>query len=277
MKREWGWWGLILPAFLLMTLVYLLPILQVLVISVTEPQPGFGNYERLWTNASVQRVIGTTLRIGGLTTLIALLLGYALAYKITLSPPRIRRWWIMAVLVPLWISVLVRAFAWVSLLRRQGLVNEALLAGGVITEPLNMVWNEFGIIVGMVHYMVPYAVLPMLASMGEVDHRVLAAARGLGAGPVESFLRVFLPLSLPGVVAAAVLVFIFSLGFYITPALLGGGRTLMVAEWIKLQITDLLRWGLGAMMATMLVVAILATLAVVSRVINLKRLFGHGG
>jgi putative spermidine/putrescine transport system permease protein len=277
MKREWGWWGLILPAFLLMTLVYLLPILQVLVISVTEPQPGFGNYERLWTNASVQRVIGTTLRIGGLTTLIALLLGYALAYKITLSPPRLRRWWIMAVLVPLWISVLVRAFAWVSLLRRQGLVNEALLAGGVITEPLNMVWNEFGIVVGMVHYMVPYAVLPMLASMGEVDHRVLAAARGLGAGPVESFLRVFLPLSLPGVVAAAVLVFIFSLGFYITPALLGGGRTLMVAEWIKLQITDLLRWGLGAMMATMLVVAILATLAVVSRVINLKRLFGHGG
>jgi putative spermidine/putrescine transport system permease protein len=277
MRREWGWWGLILPAFLLMTLVYLLPILQVLVISVTEPQPGFGNYERLWTNASVQRVIGTTLRIGGLTTLIALLLGYALAYKITLSPPRLRRWWIMAVLVPLWISVLVRAFAWVSLLRRQGLVNEALLAGGVIAEPLNMVWNEFGIVIGMVHYMVPYAVLPMLASMGEVDHRVLAAARGLGAGPVESFLRVFLPLSLPGVVAAAVLVFIFSLGFYITPALLGGGRTLMVAEWIKLQITDLLRWGLGAMMATMLVVAILATLAVVSRVINLKRLFGHGG
>ncbi|MDJ0387987.1 ABC transporter permease [Roseomonas sp. E05] len=276
MRRELGWWGLILPAFLLMTLVYLVPIGQVLVISVTEPRLGLGNYERLWTSGSVQRVILTTLRIGGLTTLIALLLGYALAYKVAMSPPNRRRWWLLAVLVPLWISVLVRAFAWVTLLRREGLVNEALLAGGLIDTPLRMVWNEFGIVVGMVHYMVPYAVLPMLASMGEVDPRLLAAARGLGAGRTESFLRVFLPLSLPGVIAAGVLVFIFSLGFYITPALLGGGRTLMAAEWIKLQITDLLRWGLGAMLATVLVVAILATLALFSRVVNLRRLFGAG-
>ncbi|MXP64500.1 ABC transporter permease [Roseomonas sp. M0104] len=276
MRRELGWWGLILPAFLLMTLVYLVPIGQVLVISVTEPRLGLENYERLFTSGSVQSVILTTLRIGGLTTLIALLLGYALAYKVTMSPPHRRRWWLLAVLVPLWISVLVRAFAWVTLLRREGLVNEALLAGGLIDAPLRMVWNEFGIVVGMVHYMVPYAVLPMLASMGDVDPRLLAAARGLGAGRTESFLRVFLPLSLPGVIAAGVLVFIFSLGFYITPALLGGGRTLMAAEWIKLQITDLLRWGLGAMLATVLVVAILATLALFSRVVDLRRLFGAG-
>ncbi|MFC3126487.1 ABC transporter permease [Pseudoroseomonas globiformis] len=274
MRREWGWWGLILPAFLLMTLVYLVPIAQVLVISVTEPRPGLANYERLWTNAAVQRVVWTTLRIGALTTLIALVLGYALAYRITLSPPRQKRFWLLAVLVPLWISVLVRAFAWVTLLRREGLMNQGLMASGVIDQPLALVWNEFGILVGMVHYMVPYAVLPMLASMGEVDHRVLAAARGLGAGRTESFLRVFLPLSMPGVVAAGVLVFIFSLGFYITPALLGGGKTLMAAEWIKLQITDLLRWGLGAMLATVLVVAILSTLALFSRVVDLRRLFG---
>src|SRR5206468_2482142 len=148
---------------------------------------------------------------------------------------------------------------------------------GIIDEPLALVWNEFGIIVGMVHYMVPYAVLPMLSAMREIDPRVLAAARGLGAGRAAAFLRVFLPLSIPGVIAAGVLVFIFSLGFYITPALLGGGKTLMAAEWIKLQILDLIRWGLGAMMATVLVVAILATLAVFSRVVNLRRLFGSGG
>ncbi|WP_245215839.1 ABC transporter permease [Pararoseomonas baculiformis] len=276
-RHALGWWALIMPAFLLMTAFYVAPILQVLAISVTEPQPGLGNYERLFTSESVQRVIGTTLRIGFITTVISLLLGYVLAYRIALAGPRAQRWWLLAVLVPLWISVLVRAFAWVTLLRRQGLVNEGLLAAGVIEEPLALVWNELGIVIGMVHYMVPYAVLPMLSAMREIDPRVLAAARGLGASRAGAFLRVFLPLSLPGVIAAGVLVFIFSLGFYITPAILGGGKTLMAAEWIKLQILDLIRWGLGAMLATMLVVAILATLAVFSRLVNLRRLFGAGG
>ncbi len=276
-RRDAGWWALILPAVLLMTVFYLAPMVQVLAISLTEPQPGLGNYERLFTSESVQRVIGTTLRICVTTTVVALLLGYVLAYKITLSTPGVRRWWVLAVLVPLWISVLVRAFAWVTLLRRQGLVNETLMAGGLITEPLPLVWNEFGIVIGMVHYMVPYAVLPMLASMGEIDPRLLSAARGLGASRLTVFRRVFLPLSRPGLIAAGVLVFIFSLGFYVTPAILGGGKTLMVAEWIKLQILDLLRWGLGAMMATMLVVAILITLAIFSRMVDLRRIFGAGG
>lgn len=276
MRGQGGWWLLILPAFLLMSVFYVAPIAQVLAISFTEPTPGFGNYERLFTSESVQRVILTTLRICAITTALALLLGYVLAYRIALASEAARRWWILAVLVPLWISVLVRAFAWVTLLRRQGLVNQTLLDAGVIAEPLPLVWNEFGIIVGMVHYMVPYAVLPMLASMREIDPRLLAAARGLGAPRRTVFSRVFLPLSLPGLIAAGVLVFIFSLGFYITPAILGGGKTLMVAEWIGLQILDLIRWGLGTMMATMLVVTILVTLAVFARVVDLRRVFGAG-
>jgi len=275
-RRDAGWYALILPAFLLMSVFYIAPIVQVLAISFTEPQPGLGNYERLFTSESIQRVIVTTLRICLITTVLALLLGYVLSYRIALSSARAQRWWILVVLVPLWISVLVRAFAWVTLLRRQGLVNNTLMEVGLISEPLALVWNEFGIIVGMVHYMVPYAVLPMLASMREIDPRLLAAARGLGASRGEVFFRVFLPLSLPGLVAAGVLVFIFSLGFYITPAILGGGKTLMVAEWIGLQILDLIRWGLGTMMATMLVVSILATLAVFSRIIDLRRIFGSG-
>ena len=112
-------------------------------------------------------------------------------------------------------------------------MNQGLQAAGIIEAPLALVWNELGIVIGMVHYMVPYAVLPILASMREIDPRLLAAARGLGASRRAAFLRVFLPLSLPGLVAAGVLVFIFSLGFYITPAILGGGKTLMAAEWIK--------------------------------------------
>lgn len=275
-RAELGWHALLLPAFLLLTVFYVTPILQVLAISFLEPEPGFSNYERIATNPSVQRVIITTLRICTITTVLALLLGYALSYTITLASERARRWWLLCVLVPLWISVLVRAFAWVTLLRRQGLINQTLQGAGVITEPLELVWNEFGIIIGMVHYMVPYAVLPMLASMREIEPRLLAAARGMGASRAQVFARVFLPLSMPGVVAAGVLVFIFSLGFYITPAILGGGKTLMVAEWISLQILDLIRWGLGTMMATLLVVTILVTLVVFSRVVNMRRLFGGG-
>jgi putative spermidine/putrescine transport system permease protein len=218
----------------------------------------------------------TTLRICLITTVLALLLGYGIAYAITLASPRAKGWWILAVLVPLWISVLVRAFAWVTLLRRQGLVNNTLMNAGVITEPLPLVWNEFGIIVGMVHYMVPFAVLPMLASMREIDPRLLAAARGLGATRGQVFRQVFLPLSKPGILAACVLVFIFSLGFYITPAILGGGKTLMVAEWISLQILDLIRWGLGTMMATVLILTIILTLVVFARLVDLRRIFGSG-
>ncbi|MES2710005.1 MAG: ABC transporter permease [Pseudomonadota bacterium] len=259
-----------------MTAIYVAPILQVLAISVTEPTVGLENYERLLTNAGVQRAIMTTLRIGLITTAIALCLGYVLAYVVALASPNAQRWWLLAVLVPLWISVLVRAFAWVTLLRRQGLVNQGLMSAGIIDAPLALVWNELGIIIGMVHYMVPYAVLPMLASMREIDPRLLAAARGLGATRFTVFRRVFFPLSAPGLAASGVRVFIFSLGFYITPAILGGGRTLMAAEWIKMQILDIVRWGMGAMLATVLVVAILTTLAVFSRVVNLKRLFGAG-
>lgn len=274
MRREAAWWGLILPAFLLMSLLYVAPIAQVLAISVTDPAPGLDNYERLLTNGAIQRVVFTTLRICLITTSVSLLLGYALAYVVSLASPRARTWWLLGVLVPMWISVLVRAFAWVTLLRRQGLVNQALQGMGVIDAPLALVWNELGIVIGMVHYMVPYAVLPMLASMMEIDRRVLAAARGLGASRGVVFRRVFLPLSAPGLVAASVLVFIFSLGFYITPAILGGGRTLMAAEWIKIQILDVLRWGLGAMLAVVLVLTIFTVLAVFSRVVDLRRLFG---
>jgi putative spermidine/putrescine transport system permease protein len=271
-----GWWLLILPALVLLLAFYIAPIVQVLAISVTEPEPGLGNYERIFTSESVQRVMLTTLRICLITTVLSLLLGYGIAYAITLASPRAKGWWILAVLVPLWISVLVRAFAWVTLLRRQGLVNNTLMNAGVITEPLPLVWNEFGIIVGMVHYMVPFAVLPMLASMREIDPRLLAAARGLGATRGQVFRQVFLPLSKPGILAACVLVFIFSLGFYITPAILGGGKTLMVAEWISLQILDLIRWGLGTMMATVLIFTIILTLVVFARIVDLRRIFGSG-
>lgn len=270
------WWLLILPALVLMLVFYVYPLAEVLWISVTEPEPGLGNYERLLTSPAVQRVWVTTLRICVITTVITLLCGYVVAYALASAPLRLQRWMFLFVLLPLWISVLVRAFAWVTLLRRQGLINEALLATGLIEEPLRLIWNEFGIAVGMIHYMIPYAVLPLYASMRDIDPRLVPAARGLGASRLEAFRRVFLPLTLPGIIAATVLVFIFSLGFYVTPVILGGGRTLMIAEYIKLQILDLIRWGLGTMMASTLLIAILLLLWLMSRLVDIRRVFGQG-
>ncbi len=271
-----AYWLMVAPAAILMAAFYFYPLVQVLWISVTEPRPGLDNYAQLLTNASIRRTIVTTLRICVLTTGVTIVLGYVVAYVLVHASPQAQRWLFLGVLVPLWISVLVRAFAWVTLLAREGLINTTLRDAGLIEQPLALIWNEFGIVIGMVHYMIPYAVLPLYANMRDIDPRTVSAARGLGASRFYAFRRVFLPQSLPGIIGATVLVFIFSLGFFVTPAILGGGKTLMIAEYISLQIPDLLRWGLGTMLASTLVLFIFVLLAALARVVDLKRLFGAG-
>jgi putative spermidine/putrescine transport system permease protein len=267
-------WLLIAPALLLVGMIYFLPLARVLAISVLEPEPGLGNYALLFTSAPIQRVLGTTLRICVFTTSITLVLAYVVAYVLTHAKPTAQRLMMLGVLLPLWMSVLVRAFAWVTLLRRQGLVNNALIGMGAIDEPLALMWNEIGVTIGMVHYMLPLGILPLWAAMRDIDGRVLAASRGLGASATQTFVRVFLPLSLPGVIGAGLLVFIFSLGFFITPAILGGGKTIMVAEYINVQIHESLRWGVGTMIASTLVATIFALMFALSRLVDLRTLFG---
>jgi putative spermidine/putrescine transport system permease protein len=267
-------WAMIAPALLLVAVVYFLPLLRVLWVSVSEPAPGLDNYAMLFTSPPIQKVLATTARICVTTTAITLLLAYVVAYVLTHAGATARRIMLLGVLLPLWMSVLVRAFAWVALLRRQGIVNNMLMALGVIDEPLSLMWNDTGVTIGMVHYMLPLAILPLWASMRDIDPRVMAASRGLGASATQAFLRVFLPLSLPGVIGAGVLVFIFSLGFFVTPAILGGGKTVMVAEYINVQIHESLRWGVGTMVATTLIAVIFLLLALLSRIVDLRTLFG---
>ena len=270
------YWLLVAPALVLMLAFYLYPLTRVLWISVTDPSFGLQNYERLFTSASIHNMLLTTARICTITTAVTLLLAYAVSYVLTHASPAVQRWMFLGVLLPLWISVLVRAFAWVALLRREGIVNDALLGIGIIDEPVALIWNEFGIVVGMVHYMLPFGILPLYASMRDIDRRAIAAARGLGATRFQSFWRVFLPLSLPGIIGAGVLVFIFSLGFFVTPAILGGGRTLMIAEYISVQILDIVRWGIGTMLASTLIIVIFVLLAILGRIVDLRKLFGAG-
>ncbi|MGE3871486.1 MAG: ABC transporter permease [Parvibaculaceae bacterium] len=266
-------WVFVLPLLLLILLLFVAPIGRVLWLSFAEPELGLQNYRRILSSTGIQAVLWNTFRICATTTVISVAFGYLVAYVLVHASPRQFRWMMMAVLVPFWVSVLVRAFAWLTLLHSNGLVNRALLWAGLIDEPLALVRNELGVVIGMVHYMLPYAILPLYAGMLGIDTRLVQAARGLGAGPMEAFLRVFLPLSLPGVFGAALLVLIFSLGFYITPIILGGGKTVMIAEFISVQILQTANWGTGTMLASVLLLSVLVLLALLGRLIDVQKLF----
>jgi putative spermidine/putrescine transport system permease protein len=201
-------------------------------------------------------------------------LAYALAYYLTGVGPGLRRAILFCVLVPFWLSVLVRAFAWTTMLRSEGVLNGALMGLGLTEAPLPLMYNQPGVVVGMVHYMTPYAVLILFSHMQSIDRRLMDAARGLGASPGQAFGRIWFPLSLPGLLAATVFVFIFSLGFFITPALLGGGKTVMVAEYIGIQITSTLRWGVATALCVLLLVAVFLAVGAMSRLMSVNTLFG---
>src|SRR5262249_28011145 len=205
---------------------------------------------------------------------VLLLLGYLVAYSALHLRRRPGEWILFAVLLCFWLSVLIRAFAGLTLLQSRGVVNSALMDLGLISSPLPLVRNEFGVALGMVHYMVPYAALPLYANMKGIDPRLVPAARGIGASPFCAFLKVYLPLSQPVLVSAGILVFIFSIGFYVTPDLLGGGKTIMIAEYVALQITDTLNWGVGTMLATMLLLTVFLLLAALARLVDLRQVFG---
>jgi len=181
---------------------------------------------------------------------------------------------LVAVLVPFWTSLLVRTFAWKLLLDNTGIVNTFLLDRGVIDEPLALIRNQTGVLIGMVQVMLPYAVLPLYATMRGINRRLVDAAEGLGARPIVAFWRIYAPLTLPGVVAATLLVFISSIGFYVTPALLGGPKSMMIGELIVQQLSGVLNWGFASALAVVLLVVTSLLLLVVSRFVRIGQLIG---
>lgn len=267
-------WVLVVPFMALVVVLYLGPILNIMWLSVTDPAPGLDNYQKLFTTDTLGRIIWTTVRICLITTILSVLLGYSIAYAMVHAHTRGKNRMLTLLLVSFWISILVRTFSWLMLLGNRGLVNTTLENIGIISEPIAFMRNELGVLIGMVHYMIPYAVLPLLVSMQTLDQRVMAASRNLGANGVQTFWRIYLPLTRPGIVAASLLVFILSLGFYVTPAILGGGKVLMVAEYISVQLLVTLKWGTAAMLAALMLIGVLAMLWVMSKFMKLSTVFG---
>lgn len=273
MNEKLRYWMLVLPALAVMVLFYIWPVLNIWGISVTEPSSGLGNYTRMFDSNAVRVSFVLTFRVAAITTVACLLLGYVLAYTISNFATRVRPLMLGLVLLPFWVSVLIRSFAWIVLLGRSGLVNDALMDTGLISTPIRFMHNELGVLIAMVHVMLPFAVLPMLTNMRGIDGSYMKAARGLGASEWRAFREVYFPQTLPGVFSGGLLVFVLSLGFYITPALLGGGRVMMISEYITYQIQEFLNWGLGAALSVALLVATAIVLLVAARFVNLRRTF----
>jgi len=248
----------VLPLLAVMAIAFNAPILLMLSWSVSNPPLSLEHYREIFETTLYARVLWTTVRIALATTLICAVLGYPLALWIRGLSPRARIIALALVVLPFWVSILVRTYAWIVVLGNAGIVNRTLLALGLVGSPLSILYNELGVLVGTVNVLLPYMVLPLVAAMARIDERLLQAAASLGAGERTIFRRVFFPLTLPAFAAGMILVFILTLGFYITPAVLGGGRVPMLSNMLDLLINQLPNWELAAAISTVLLVLVLA-------------------
>lgn len=246
---------LLAPALLFLALAYLYPLGWLAQVSVDGADLSLEHYRKFFGTPSYLRVTWHTLQLSATVTLVTLLLAYPTAYVIAQSQGRRARLLLLLVLVPYLTSFLVRSYAWIVLLNRQGLVNQALTDLGLIERPLDLLYNGFSVHIGMVHVMLPLMVLPLYSVMRRIDPRLVRAAESLGAPPLRAHLRAFLPASLPGVASGCLLVFLLCLGFFITPALLGGLKDTMLAAFIEARMSQLLDWG-GASAASFVLLGV---------------------
>lgn len=249
---------LVAPAGVALILLFLLPLTRVLWQSFTEPVPGIGNYVGLFTDGYTVTVLVRTLVVAGSVAFFTSVIGYPYAYMMTLQTPRMRAAMITLVLVPFWTSMMARNFAWVVLLERNGLVERVFSLLGV--DGVILIRTPLGVAVAMTQVLLPFVVLPMYASMEQIDRRLLLAGESLGASRVRSFIRIYLPLSLPGVVAGAALVFVIALGFYVTPALIGAPQHALIAQLIQIRVGQLLDFGTAGALGIFLLMTTLAVL-----------------
>jgi ABC-type spermidine/putrescine transport system permease subunit I len=244
----------VLPALALVALGFALPLAQTLLRSVFDPGFTTENFAQLLGTASYARVLLNSFSIAAVCTLLALLIGFPFALILARAKGWAHALLMASLLLPLWTSDLVRAFSWLVLLGRRGPVNTALIVVGLTDRPLPLLFNLFGVIVGSVHIMLPFMILPIYNSLRTIDPRLYQAALGLGARPTAAVLRVYVPLGMPGIAAGSLLVFVLATGLYITPATLGGPEQTMIAQLIESAGRVSLDFGLASALAVMLLV-----------------------
>ncbi|QUS37256.1 ABC transporter permease [Falsirhodobacter algicola] len=254
--------GFGLPAILLLLAFFVVPVALLLARSVTEPQLGWQNYAALLGSSTYAKVFFNTFFVAGVVTAITVLIAFPVAWALVIMPKGWSAVVFAVILLSMWTNLLARTYAWMVLLQQTGLINRMLMSTGLIDRPLQLTNNLVGVTIGMVYIMLPFMILPLMGVLKKIDPAILQAAALCGATKWQALRRVLLPLATPGIASGALMVFVMSLGYFVTPSLLGGASNMMLAELIAQQVQSLVNWGMGGAAAFVLLVVTLALYAV---------------
>lgn len=260
-RRDWRSFRLLAPALLLLVIFFLLPVLSLLLHSILEPTLGLQNYTQLLGSTTYLRVFGNTFLVATVVTVATVEIGFPTAWLLAIAPRKVSSLLFSILLLSMWTNLLARTFAWMVLLQATGPINRTLTALGLIHEPLALVNNLIGVTIGMTYIMLPFLVMPLHATLRSIDPSTLRAAAVCGASRWQAFWRVLVPLAMPGIASGALMVFVMALGYFVTPALLGGPSYMMLAELIAQLVQSLLNWGLAGAAAFVLLAATLSLYA----------------
>jgi putative spermidine/putrescine transport system permease protein len=266
---------LVLPALIIVVLLFAFPLLKLIYQSFSEPHWGFGNYTSVISDPTTWRILLATLVIALESTVVCLVAAYPAAFLIASLRPARARLVLVIVLLPFWTSILAKMYAWLILLGHSGVINSTLEKTGLVHHPPDLLYNRVAVILGMTHYLLPFMILALYSSMVTIDIRLAEASSILGGSQLQTFLRVYLPLSLPGIFTGSLLVFILALGFYLTPAVLGGPHDTTIAVFIQQRVSEL-EFGQATAMATMLLVLVSILFFVYDRYFGFERLLRAG-
>jgi putative spermidine/putrescine transport system permease protein len=265
---------LILPLLTYMAVFYVYPLLRMFKMSIFSPDLTLSHYQSFFQTGTNLYSLRVTFEISLIVTAFCLLLGYPLSYYLSKCSGGKANLLLIFVLIPLWTSVLVRTYAWITILGRNGIINQLFQKSGLIEQPLKLIYNQFGLTIGMVHVMIPFMVLSLYSVMVGIDRNLLKAAQNLGASPFRAFCKVFLPLSMPGVMAGSIFVFIISVGFFVTPALLGGPKDLMISMVIDQAVEVMLNWEFASAASFILLFLILGLFLATGKMVGFDKLWG---
>jgi len=249
-RFAFGTLALTLPALILLLLLFVLPLGRLFALSFAGGSLEW--YAKALTGGLYTTILLRTFEIAAIVTVCCLVIGYPVAFLLATTTPAWRAIGFAFVMLPLWTSVLVRTYAWMVLLGRNGIINRLLIDTGLMDQPLPMLNSKMTVVLGMVHVMLPFMILPIYSAVTRIDPDLAKAARGLGASTLRVVTTIYLPLTLRGILAGVTLVFVVSLGFYITPALLGGGKVLMFAMVIEQQVREFLAWNFASALSVIL-------------------------
>ncbi len=262
----------LVPAFTFLAVFFVYPLLRMIGLSFGAPGGPLAYYAVIVGSPVYLTVLGLTFRTAFVVTVLCVLLGVPTAYFLAHTRGAVRGVLLVTVVLPFLTSILIRTYAWMAILGRNGIVNRLLIAAGLVSSPLPLMHNAFGVYVGMTHVLLPFMILPVYSVMVGIDAGLLRAAQSLGASPARTLRTVYLPLALPGIESGTMLVFLIAIGFYITPAILGGPREIMISNLIEIQVVELLNWGFGAALAFVLLAATTGLIVAFDRFLGLDRL-----